>query len=333
MLDLNRLKNFISRHPRLLIGLSAIVILILFFLFTSLTRRPAPGLPLIGPLATPTPIFVEPTVYTPPATIDLAQAESVVRVSEVTTYIIPSTTTIKLNTEKIISQFQLSTEPETITTPFIQVQTWTGPDYYLNHNLIAHQISLGRNDETKIAKTGTFRSPASLALDTINLVNSLQVFAPEIKFKLERYSYFSAGGEWPEPSNIANAQFIEIILTPQIDNLPIYQQEVPYISAAFDRANKIIKLTIINPIPSFTKSTTNLIATVDQLKSRPSSDFFRLFVKPETSQQYFLSAPDIQNLTPSRLSLGLYLENSVLSPIYLLQSSNYLYATSTVQNQ
>src|SRR3989338_11073055 len=141
MLDLNRLKNFISRHPRLLIGLSAIVVFILFLLFTALARRQAPVLPLIGPLATPTPTFIEPTVYTPPTAIHLNQAESVVRVSEVTTYIIPSTTTIKLNTEKIISQFQLSTEPETITTPFIQHPTWTGPAYSLHHHLHTHPIN------------------------------------------------------------------------------------------------------------------------------------------------------------------------------------------------
>ncbi|MFZ2201853.1 MAG: hypothetical protein WAV56_00490 [Microgenomates group bacterium] len=325
MLDLNRLKNFIRTHPRFFLIVSGIIITG-FIIFLTLLARPTAPLPIIGPLITPTPTPTIPAVYAPPTTIDLSQAESVVRVGEVTTYIIPPTTTIRLDTEKISSQFQLPTEPETINTQFIQVQTWNGPDYYLNHNLLAHQIALGRNDESKIARSGTFRSPAMLAADAISLVNSLQVFAPETKFKLERFTYFS-GNEWPEPSSVADAQFVELILTPQINNLPVYQQEIPFISAAYDRANKLLKLAITNPIPAFTEKTLTPIATTDQLQARPSTDFFRLFVKPETSQQYFLSAPDITALTPNRLSLGLYLENSILSPIYLLQSSNYLYAT------
>lgn len=326
MLDLNRLKNFIRHHPRLFFIVSGIFVTG-FIIFLTLLARPTAPLPIIGPVATPTPTPIIPSVYVPPAAVDLSGAESTILVNEVVPYLIPPTATIKLNTAKIISQFQLPTEPESVNTPYIQIQTWRGPDYYLSHNLLAHQINLGRNDGTKIAKTGTFRSPGQLALDAINLINSLQVFAPEIKFKLERFAYFESGHEWPAPSDPATAQSVELLLTPQVDNLPVYQQEIPFVSATYDRANKLVKLSLANPIPLFVKASPQPIATLDQLKTRPASAFFRLFVQPQTSQDYFLSAPDIQSLAPNRLSLGLYLKDGALLPIYLLQSANYLYAT------
>lgn len=333
MLDLNHLKTIIKNHPRFFLFISVLVVIGLL-LFIPLAPRPAvaPRSEAEIPRIPAGPTAIIPTVYTPPSTIDFSGAASTVRVTEVSAYRIPESATIQLNVQKIAAQFNLPTAPETVTTPFIQVQTWRGPDYYLNHNLLAHQINLGRNDDTKIAKIGTFRSPAALAADAISLVNSLRVFAPEIKFKLERFTYFSTGHEWPQPSDIAAAQFVELILTPQVNNLPVYQQEVPFVSAAYDRTNKLLKLAITNPLPTLTARPAEAIATLNQIQARPSTDFFRLFVKPKTGEQYFLSAPDIHALTPNRLSLGLYLENGLLSPIYLLESSNYLYATKAAQD-
>ena len=325
MLDHNRLKDIISKHRLLSLGSVVVVLLILIVIVvpsqSKITRPPLPGQKI-----TPTPAPVQPTLYSPPITVDLNQSENTVTVNEATNYIIPPNTIISLTTKNITTQFQLSTEPENINTQFIQVQTWRGPNYYLSHNLLAHQISLGRNDETKIAKTGAFRSPTSLASDATSLVNSLAVFAPEIKFKLERYSYLSAG-ERPGPTDSSKAQIIQLVLTPQLDNLPIYQQEVPFVEASYDRANKLVKLAIANPVPAFTKSAAQPVATVNQLKARSSAEFFRLFVKPNSADQYFLSPPDIKALNPNRLSLGLFLRNSTLSPVYLLESNNFLYAT------
>ncbi len=329
MLDLNRLKNIIKKHRLLFLGSVVVVLLILIVIAVpSPPKTTRPLLPGQKILTTPTPI--QPTLYSPPTTIDLSQSESTVVVNEVPGYQIPDNTVISLNPKKIITQFQLPSEPENISTQFLQVQTWRGPDYYLNHNLLAHQITLGRNDETKIAKTGTFRSPSSLALDSVNLVNSLAIFAPEIKFKLERFSYLSSG-ERPQPSDEAKAQLIQLILTPQIDNLQIYQQEIPFVEAIYDHANKLVKLAITNPIPAFTKGAALPISSVNQLQARPPTEFFRLFVKPNSADQYFLSPPDIKALSPSRFSLGLFLRNSTLSPVYLLQSNNYLYATKATQ--
>jgi len=329
MLDLNRLKILINKHRFLSLGSVVVVLLILIIVVVpsqSKTTRPLlPGQKII-PTTTP----IQPTLYSPPTTIDLSQTENTVGVNEAATYLIPPNTIVSLTTKNIITQFQLTPEPENISTQFIQVQTWRGPNYYLSHNLLAHQIALGRNDEAKIAKVGTFRSPSSLALDTTNLVNSLAVFSPEIKFKLERFSYLSPG-ERPEPTDPSKAQLIQLVLTPQIDNLPVYQQEIPFIEATYDHANKLVKLAITNPIPAFTKSAAQPVATVNQLKARPSAEFFRLFVKPETADQYFLSAPDIRALNPNRLSLGFFLRNSTLAPIYLLESNNYLYATKATQ--
>lgn len=325
MLDLNRLKIFINRHR--FFSLSSVVAVLFIIIVIAVPSRPKTSIPsLPGQKTTLSPAPIQPTLYSPPTTTDFSQTENAVTVGEATGYIIPPNSIISLSTKNIITQFQLKTEPENINTQYIQVQTWRGPNYYLSHNLLAHQISLGRNDETKIAKTGTFRTPASLSPDTANLVNSLVVFAPEIKFKLERFSYLSTG-ERPEPTDASKAQLIQLILTPQINNLPIYQQEIPFVEAIYDRANKLVKLTITNPIPAFTKSAAQPIATVNQLKARSSTEFFRLFVKPNSANQYFLSPPDIKTLVPNRLSLGLYLSNSVLDPIYLLESNNYLYAT------
>lgn len=314
-------------HKHRLLTLGSVVILFLIIIVIAVPSSPKTTRPIFpGQKTSPSPSPIPPAVFSPPITVDLNQTENTVGISEATGYTIPPNTSISLTTKNIITQFQLKTEPENVNTQFIQIQTWRGPNYYLNHNLLAHQITLGRNDETKIAKTGAFRAPTSLASDANNLVNSLAVFAPEIKFKLERFSYLTAG-ERPEPSNVSTAQVIQLVLTPQIDNLPVYQQEIPFVETIYDRANKIVKLTITNPIPAFTKSTTQPIATVNQLKSRSSTEFFRLFVKPNSADQYFLSAPDIKALSPNRISLGLYLSNSVLSPIYLLESNNYLYAT------
>ncbi len=329
MLDLNRLKDIISKHRLLSLGSVVVILLILIVIAVpsppKTTKSLLPGQKI---LTTPTPI--QPTLYSPPTTIDLSQSENTVVVNEVSSYQIPDNTVISLNPKKIITQFQLPPEPENISTQFLQVQTWRGPNYYLNHNLLAHQITLGRNDETKIAKTGTFRSPSSLALDSVSLVSSLAVFSPEIKFKLER-SVFLSSGERPDQTDETKAQLIQVTLTPQINNLPVYQQEIPFVEAIYDRANKLIKLAITNPIPAFTKSVTQPIITVNQLQARPSTEFFRLFVKPETADQYFLSPPDIKALNPNRLSLGLFLRNSTLSPVYLLQSNNYLYATRATE--
>ncbi|MBI2325782.1 hypothetical protein HYU91_00105 [Candidatus Collierbacteria bacterium] len=329
MLDLNRLKILINKHRFLSLG--SVVVVLLVIIVIAVPSQPKTTRPLLpGQKIIPTTTPIQPTLYSPPNTIDLSQTENTVGVNEATSYLIPPNTTISLTTKNILTQFQLPTEPENINTQFIQVQTWRGPNYYLSHNLFAHQISLGRNDETKIAKTGAFRSPTSLASDATSLVNSLAVFALEIKFKLERYSYLSAG-ERPEPTDSSKAQIIQLVLTPQIDNWPVYQQEIPFIEATYDRANKLVKLTITNPIPAFTKSAAQPIATVNQLKARPSAEFFRLFVKPETADQYFLSAPDIRALNPNRLSLGFFLRNSTLAPIYLLESNNYLYATKAFE--
>jgi hypothetical protein len=329
MLDLNHLKDIISKHR--LLSLSSVVIILLILIVIAVPSQPKTTRPLLpGQKIIPTTTPIQPTLYSPPNTIDLSQTENTVGVNEATGYLIPPNTTISLTTKNILTQFQLPTEPENINTQFIQIQTWRGTNYYLSHNLLAHQISLGRNDETKIAKTGAFRSPTFLASDATSLVNSLAVFAPEIKFKLERYSYLSAG-ERPGPTDSSKAQIIQLVLTPQLDNLPIYQQEVPFVEASYDRANKLVKLAITNPIPAITKSAAQPIATVNQLKARPSAEFFRLFVKPETADQYFLSAPDINTLNPNRLSLGFFLRNSTLTPIYLLESNNYLYATKATQ--
>lgn len=329
MLDLSRLKNLFKKHQLLTLG--SVVVLLLIIIVIAVPSSPKttrPILPRQKPTPTPTPI--QPIHYSPPTTIDLSQTENTVGVSEATSYFIPPNTTISLTVKNIISQFQLPTESEYISTQFIQIQTWRGPNYYLSQNLLAHQISLGRNDESKIAKTGTFRAPASLVSDAVNLVNSLAVFAPEIKFKLERSGYFSSG-ERPGETDEAKAQLIQIILTPQINDLPIYQQELPFVEAVYDRANKLVKLTIINPIPALTKNTPQPVATINQLKNRPPTEFFRLFVKPNSADQYFLSPPDINVLAPNRLTLGLFLRNSALSPIYLLQSNSYLYATKAFE--
>lgn len=329
MLDLNRLKILINKHRFLSLGSVVVVLLIIIVITVSSppkTTRPV----LPGQKAIPTTTPIQPTLYSPPTTIDLSQTENTVAVGEVSDYLIPPNTIISLTTKNIITQFQLSSNPENVSTQFIQVQTWRGPNYYLSHNLLAHQIALGRNDETKIAKAGAFRTPASLASDAASLVNSLAVFAPEIKLKLERFSYLSTG-ERPEPTDASKAQLIQLILTPQINNLPIYQQETPFVEAIYDRANKLVKLTITNPVPALTKSTPQSVVAINQLKNRPPTEFFRLFVKPNSADQYFLSPPDIKTLVPNRLSLGLYLSNSVLSPIYLLESNNYLYATKATQ--
>lgn len=314
-----------NKHRFLSLGSVVIVLLIIIVIAVpSPPKTTRPG--LSGQKAIPTATPIQPTLYSPPTTIDLSQTENTVAVGEASGYLIPPNTIISLTTKNIITQFQLSSNPENVNTQFIQVQTWRGPNYYLSHNLPAHQISLGRNDETKIAKAGAFRTPASLASDVANLVNSLAVFDPEIKFKLERFSYLSTG-ERPEPTDASKAQLIQLTLTPQINNLPVYQQEVPFVEAIYDRANKLVKLTITNPIPALTKNTPQSVVTINQLKNRPPTEFFRLFVKPTSADQYFLSAPDINALSPSRLSLGLYLSNSALTPIYLLESNNYLYAT------
>ena len=325
MLDLNRLKILINKHRFLSLG-SVVVVLLILIIVVVPSQPKTTKPPLSGQKILPSPTPVQPTLYSPPTTIDLSQTENTVGISEVTSYLIPPNTIVSLTTKNIITQFQLTPEPENISTQFIQVQTWRGPNYYLSHNLLAHQIALGRNDEAQIAKVGTFRSPSSLALDTTNLVNSLAVFSPEIKFKLERYSYLSAG-ERPGPTDSSKAQIIQLVLTPQLDNLPIYQQEVPFVEASYDRANKLVKLAIANPVPAFTKSAAQPVATVNQLKARSSAEFFRLFVKPNSADQYFLSPPDIKALNPNRLSLGLFLRNSTLSPVYLLESNNFLYAT------
>lgn len=329
MLDLNHLKNIFKKHQLLTLG--SVVVLLLIIIVIAVPSPPKTTRPLLpGQKITPSPTSIQPTLYSPPATIDLSQTENTVAVGEASGYLIPPNTIISLTTKNIITQFQLPSNPESINTQFIQVQTWRGPNYYLSHNLLAHQISLGLNNENKIAKAGAFRTPASLASDTINLVNSLAVFAPEIKFKLERFSYLTTG-EQPEPTDASRAQLVQLVLTPQINNLPIYQQEIPFIEAAYDRAGKLVKLTITNPIPTLTKNTPQAVVTLNQLKNRPPAEFFRLFVKPISADQYFLSPPDISALSPSRLSLGLFLSNSTLSPIYLLESNNYLYATKATQ--
>lgn len=325
MLDLNRLKILINKHRFLSLG--SVVVVLLIIIVIAVPSSPKTTKPIFpGQKTSPSPSPILPAVFSPPITVDLNQTENTVGISEATSYTIPPNTIISLTTKNIITQFQLKTEPENVNTQFIQVQTWRGPNYYLSHNLLAHQIALGRNDETKIAKAGAFRTPASLSSDTASLVNSLAVFVPEIKFKLERFSYLSTG-ERPEPTDASKAQLIQLALTPQIDNLPVYQQEVPFVEAIYDRANKLVKLTITNPIPALTKSTPQSVVAINQLKNRPPTEFFRLFVKPNSADQYFLSPPDIKILVPNRISLGLYLSNSTLTPIYLLESNNYLYAT------
>src|SRR3990167_1679964 len=115
MLDHNRLKDIISKHRLLSLGSVVVVLLILIVIVvpsqSKITRPPLPGQKI-----TPTPAPVQPTLYSPPITVDLNQSENTVTVNEATNYIIPPNTIISLTTKNITTQFQLSTEPENINT-------------------------------------------------------------------------------------------------------------------------------------------------------------------------------------------------------------------------
>lgn len=333
MLDPKKDQSFLNKHRTLIIGFFVVVIVILFTIPLLISRNQSSTSSIsdssVLPQTTITPTL-ESRTFNPPTSVDLDQVNVVVKATQAPYYQIDKLQPAEINPKSIISQFDLSSDPEIIQTGFIHLKTWKGKDYYLSQNIIADQITLGINHESQINKVGSFSSPDQLAQNAISLVKSLQIFASSISFKLERFNYYQINNEWPEPVDNSQAQVIEIVIIPIIDNLPIYQQEKSFILATYDHKNKLIKLDIHNPISGITKIESKELLSFEQIKKGKTSDFFRLFVKPSNSQELFLSPSDIQTLKPDSLSLGLFLNGESVYPIYLLNSDNSTYAIKAI---
>ncbi len=216
MLDVNKINLIIKQHPRIFFIVSAVILFGLFLIVFLAPKSSAPVTPNIVSLPPTTPTPIQATLYLPPQTVDFSQSENLVQDERLPSYSINLNHADLTLPPDLLSQFGLPTKSEDINTEFIKLRTWRGSNYYLSFNLLARQISLGLTHDRQLTNRGSFQTPIQLSQKTINLITALRVFDPLIKFSLENTTFFSAVGEWPEPTTEGQSQFVTLILTPSI---------------------------------------------------------------------------------------------------------------------
>ncbi|MBI3954682.1 hypothetical protein HY333_01420 [Candidatus Collierbacteria bacterium] len=238
-----------------------------------------------------------------------------------------------------LSAYNLTQPPNKIDTQETSLTTWSSSTYYLTINHKESTLDFGKLNPKNITRSGRFDSVDSLTAKALQLLKNTNLFDQQLIFKLENTEYFVVGPEYLDIASPASAHLVTLTFTPYLDNSPLYLQEKFFYQVSFDRGSDITKLNINHPITAIKKTSTVKVFAVEEVRQKPSSDFFRLFVKPKNDTEYFLQAPDITNLQPNQLTPAYLvdLNSSLLQPIYTFSKRtdsqiDYLYAVFAAKN-
>lgn len=332
---INIIINFIRRRPKFSLvligfGLMFIVGVILNETLPSANQsvsyiNPSP----VDTEFTSTPSADTPSRYPNPTSVVWTSLSDVPTLDQVLSlYDISINPLSQQNLTYLSKQLGFNSAPTETKTKYINLIGWTNNNFHLDADRNESSITFGYNDINQVTALGEFNSTDQLFEQTTSLLKLSDLFDPRITFTLETTLYTKTSIEWLTIANPEEASFLTLIITPQIGSYPIYMQGKNFIEATYNRQNQLIKLIVHDPIYKLNPSGQTNLISFDALEKKPSSFYFRLFVKPKTNHEFQNDSYNIPTLYPNSVTTGYYLSEQHLEPIHIVRNTdNYLYAT------
>ena len=311
------------RDRRAIITGVIFLLIVVGILFRLLTPAKTPSIPP----PSYAPITPKPGIN-PPTTVNLDQLQPVIPLpASLPAYNL--TLADFGNSNQIAESLGFSTQFRTVG----QIKLFTNNQFVLTLDSVNHQLAYGYSDDSLTQKRGDFASIDSLLNQLASQIKLLNIFDSRVNFSLSRTNYRVLDQAYLIPPERQNeATITQLVITPQVDWLPVYLQQ-PVIVADFNRQNTLIKLDISYPFSSISTGEVTQLLPFAQVRQLPPQAFFPIYISPVDIAQAWAGPIGLSSIQPQELSLGYYLDitNNILQPIYTYKSGagqpDYLYAT------
>jgi hypothetical protein len=318
-----QIQIFIQTNRRLLIIVSVLFLLLIAGLVFRLLT------PSLSPSAKP-PTYapVTPKVgLASPQTVNLNRLKSVTLPATAPSYHL-SLSDLK-NHLQIANNLGLSGPAKVIQ----NFQIYSNNNFSLTVDPTNHQLFYVYTNAQLLNAKGAYATSGELFNKTVTTLKNINVYDQSLSFQLLSSEYRKIDDAYLLPVTASESSVIQLTLTPQINNQPIYLQQ-PMVTATYNRQNVLLKLDIFSPFNNVTAGETTNLLTIDQVHRLQPAAFFPLYVTPGSQEEAWTGPAGLSAITPQELSLGYFLDttNNLLQPIFTFKGSAavnqpYLYAT------
>lgn len=234
-------------------------------------------------------------------------------------------------TQKIAQTLSFSGFAQTDEYSHIPILNWQSQTHNLAIYTQTKQIVYTNINSEYISSQGLFTKPIEdITQETISLIKNLDIFDPNLEFKLTQTEYFLSYPGYYEPTTQAKAHLTTLTFNPYLNNQPIYLSENFFIQITYDKEGKIIKLKINNPIQTIEEKQKIDLINFEQLQSLSPQNFFTVNIDPQTLEDYYVQLPQITSITPEEISSAYILDpkQNLILPIFTVEKEKkYIFAT------